>query len=69
MNKCTGTKSDGSQCPQSGSCKSFQSGDASLVMQAPFTMNEGQFMCSSYSIITEHNLGRNDYGNDQMLTS
>ena len=70
MNKCTGQKQDGSQCPSKGSCKSYQSGDPSLVMQAPFTINEsGIFHCNAFSIITEQNLGQNNYGNDQMLNS
>jgi hypothetical protein len=70
MNKCTGVKSDGSQCPMKGTCKSFQSGDPSLVMLAPFQITEsGQFNCSSYTTITEQNLGSNDYGTGDMLNS
>jgi hypothetical protein len=70
MNKCTGKKFDGSQCPMKGTCKAYNMGDPSLVMQAPFTMNEsGQFNCSHYTTLTEQNLGGNDYGNDQMLNS
>lgn len=70
MNKCTGQKADGSQCPKTGSCKSFQMGDASLTMQAPFTINEsGQFSCSSFTMMTEQNLGGADMGDNQLLGS
>jgi hypothetical protein len=67
--KCSGVKSDGSHCPKAGSCSVAKAWNVQVIIEAPFVLEGNSFSCSQYKIMTEENLGAQDFGNYDQINS